>query len=124
MEILQFTLQAIAGLGILNVWLVRFSKATPYRGGDAANMTEEFAHYGLPRNGVYVIGFLKIISALGLLAGIAMPSLVLPSALLLSVLMVGALAVHAKVKDPAKKSLPAGIMLGLSLLIAVLAAQA
>lgn len=122
MDILEIILQAIAGLGILNVWLIRFSKATPYRGGNAANMTEEFAHYGLPKTGVYVIGFLKIASALGLLAGIAFPVLVLPSACVLSALMLGALAMHLKVKDPAKKSVPAGMMLGLSLVIAFLAA--
>ena len=40
--------QVIVGLGLLNVWLVRFNKSTEYRGGAAANMREEFATYGLP----------------------------------------------------------------------------
>lgn len=122
MEYVQYALQIVAGVGILNVWLLRFRRSTPYRGGNADNMTQEFTHYGLPDGSVYLIGFLKIVSALGLLGGLIIHSLILPSALLLSALMLGALAMHLKVKDPTKKFVPAGIMLVISLLIAALAA--
>lgn len=122
MEYAQYALQVIAGLGILNVWLLRFRRHTPYRGGEASTMTEEFAHYGLPTGSVYLVGFLKIVSALGLLGGLIIHSLVLPSALLLAALMLGALAMHLKVKDPAKKSIPAVTMLVISLFIAGLVA--
>ncbi len=107
MEVLQIILQLIAGLGILNVWLLRRHKPTAYRGGGATNMTEEFAAYGLPEGSVWVVGSLKILFAIGLLAGIAFPALVDPSAVGLGILMVGALLMHLKVKDPLQRSLPA-----------------
>ena len=117
MEYLQDALQLIAGLGILNVWLIRFRRKTDFRGGDAGNMAEEFRHYGLPDWSVDIVGFLKICSATGLIAGLIIPSLVVPSAILLGGLMVGALLMHLKVKDPLKKSLPAAAMLVLCGLI-------
>jgi hypothetical protein len=122
MDILQNLLQVVAALGILNVWLLRFRQSTPYRGGAARNMSEEFAHYGLPGWSLYLVGFLKIIAALGLLGGLRIHSLVVPSALLLSFLMAGALLMHIKVKDPAKKSVPAISVLVISLAIAAMAA--
>ena len=111
-------LQIIVALGLLNVWLLRFSRSTAYRGGEAKSMPEEFATYGLPAWSTYVIGILKVGSALCLIAGLWIPRIVLPSALLIGVLMSGALAMHLKVGDPLKKSLPALVMLTLSLVIA------
>ncbi len=78
-------------------------------------MQEEFAAYGLPAWFVYLIGALKIGSALALIVGIWFPVLVLPAAGLISVLMVGALSMHIKIHDSLKKSLPALGMLALSL---------
>ncbi len=118
---LQYLLQIVAGLGILNVWLLRFSQGTEYRGGMATNMSEEFVSYGLPPVAVYIVGFLKIVSAIGLLAGIFLPKLVVPSAILLAALMVGALGMHLKIKDPFKKSIPALTMLTLCVAILLLA---
>ena len=40
--------QVIAALGIFNVWIIRFGKATNWRGGDAKNLKDEFQVYGLP----------------------------------------------------------------------------
>jgi len=107
MEILQTICQLVVGLGILNVWLLRLKKKTPYRGGDASSIKEEFSVYGLPELLVWVIGAVKVSAALALLIGIALPTLVLPAALVLAVLMLGAIIMHVKVKDPAIKSLPA-----------------
>ena len=67
-------------------------------------MSEEFVVYGLPTVAVYIIGFLKIVSAIGLLAGIFLQSFVIPSAILLAALMIGAFGMHLKIKDPLKKS--------------------
>jgi len=106
MNYLQIALQVIAGLGILNVWLLRRKKPTPYRGDGALNMTEEFKAYGLPSWSVPVIGTLKVLCALGLLVGIFVPVLVDPSAAVLAGLMLGAFIVHLKVKDPLKRALP------------------
>jgi uncharacterized membrane protein YkgB len=108
-------LQLVIAFGLLNVWLIRFNKATAYRGGNARSMKEEFQAYGLPVWFVYVIGFLKITAALGLIAGLWEPRFTTPSAILVGFLMLGALAMHFKIKDSLKKSVPAAAMLILSL---------
>ena len=118
MRMFMIILQVAAAVGLLNVWLVRFHRPTEYRGGNAGSMIEEFASYGLPAWFAYVVGSLKIGAALALIAGIWVPSLVLPAAALVCMLMVGALAMHVKIGDPLKKSLPALGMLGLCLAIA------
>jgi len=108
------TLQVVVALGLLNVWLVRSRAATAYRGGSAQSLKEEFAAYGLPEWTFYVVGALKIGSAVLLLAGIWFPALIKPPALIVAALMVGALAMHAKAKDSPKKYLPAFLMLVMS----------
>ena len=105
------TLQVVVALGLLNVWLVRARSATAYRGGSAQSLKEEFATYGLPEWTFYVVGALKIGSAVLLLAGIWYPALIKPPALVVAGLMVGALAMHAKAKDAPAKYLPAFLML-------------
>ena len=109
--------QIIVGCGLLNVWLLRFNKSTAYRGGAAANMLEEFAAYGLPAWSCYLVGFLKVASALALLAGLIYPAVVLPAAIVIALLMSGAVAMHLKVGDPIKKSVPALSVLMLSAII-------
>lgn len=120
MQIVSSILQVMVALVLLDVWLLRFKKSTPYRGGDARTMKEEFAAYGLPDWTMYVVGALKVGAAVCLLAGLWMHSLVLPAAALIALLMVGAIAMHLKVHDPAKKSVPAGVLLVLSLGICLL----
>lgn len=117
MHILISGIQIAVALSLLNVWLLRFNKSTPYRGGDASSMIEEFAAYGLPGWFAYVVGFLKVAAALCLIAGLRIRSLVFPSALVIAVLMLGALAMHIKVKDPARKSIPALLLLALCICI-------
>lgn len=107
-------LQLVVGLGLLNVWLFRAKSPTSYRGGEARSLKEEFAAYGLPEMAFYIVGVLKIGSAIMLLAGIWVEALVLPAAGVVALLMVGALVMHVKVKDPAIKSLPAFLMLIMS----------
>ena len=92
-------LQLIVALGILNVWLLRPGKATPFRGGEAKNLREEFAAYGLP------FWF----------HGVAQPA-----AIGLGALMLGAFVMHLKVKDPIKKALPSIAVLAMSAAIALL----
>ncbi len=122
MEWLSLTnlLQLIVGLGLLNVWLVRGRSATSYRGGAAKTLQEEFATYGLPGFAFYLVGALKIGAAVVLLAGVWMALPAREAAGLVAVLMIGALAMHFKVGDPLIKSLPAGLMLALSGVIAAL----
>jgi len=114
---ISILLQFIVGAGLLNVWLLRAQNPTAYRGGGAQSLQEEFATYGLPDWFFYLIGFLKIGSALLLLGGIALPSLVQPGASIVVGLMLGAIAMHLKVGDEPMKSLPAALMLGMSVAI-------
>jgi len=109
--------QVVAALGLLNVWLLRANRSTAYRGGDARNMREEFAAYGLPAWMVDVVAVFKVGAALALIAGIWYRPLVLPAALLICVLMLGALAMHFRIHDPLRKSAPAAGMLALAVFI-------
>ncbi|MBC7370058.1 MAG: DoxX family protein [Bdellovibrionaceae bacterium] len=110
-------LQIIVAIGLLNVWLIRGSRATGYRGSSALNLKQEFAIYGLPAWSYYLVGALKISAAIALVVGLWFSAVGLSGALLVALLMLGALAMHLKVKDPVKKSLPAFVMLALSLTI-------
>lgn len=114
MKTLLIALQIAVALGLLNVWLLRFGQSTAYRGGEARSMQEEFANYGLPRWFMFLIGASKVAAALCLIAGLWIHSLVLPAAGLICALMVGALAMHMKVRDPWRKSLPALLVLAAS----------
>lgn len=118
MEYLIIALQVIVGLSILNVWLVQSKKATRWRGGDATTIFEEFQVYGLPAWSVYVIGTLKVILALLLIAGIWYPALKFPAASGLALLLAGSVSMHFKVGDPLIKSFPAGLFLLMCLIIA------
>jgi len=119
-DYIRMGLQLIVGLGILNVWIFRSGKSTPYRGGDAKNLREEFASYGLPFWFMCVIGVLKVGMALALLTAIWIHSLAQPAAIGLGLLMLGALAMHLKVKDPIKKALPSIVVLAMCAAIALL----
>lgn len=111
--------QIVIALGIFNVWILRVGKSTDYRGGDAKNMKEEFKVYGLPGWFMPVIGTVKLILAAALMVGIWYPVLTTPAAGAMALLMFGALGMHVIVKDPIKKSLPASVMLILSLIVAL-----
>jgi len=111
---LNILLQVILGLGLLNVWLLRSSRATAFRGGDSTSLRQEFAAYGLPTWFFYLVGALKLGCAVSLLVAIWVPELLQPAVGLLVLLMLGALAMHVKVNDPPIKSLPAALMLLMS----------
>ncbi len=114
---LKTVAQLIVALGLLNVWVIRFNKLTPFRGGQATSMKEEFAVYGLPGLALYLVGGLKVLAAVLLIAGLWIPALVPPAAAVVSALMVGAIVMHLKVSDPMLKSVPALSVLALSLFI-------
>lgn len=117
METVGIIAQIIVALGIFNVWLLRYNRSTPWRGGDAANMKEEFEVYGLPGWLVGVVGGLKVLFAVLLIVGIWWPVVTNAAALGVALLMLGAVSMHVKVRDPLEKSLPAFSMLVLSLII-------
>lgn len=120
MSYIIIALQLIVGLGILNVWLLRSGKVTPFRGGNAKTLREEFAAYGLPFWFMCVVGVLKVGLAFALLAGLWIHSLTQPAAIGLGLLMLGAFVMHLKVKDPMKKALPSIVVLAMCAAIALL----
>ena len=120
MDYLLIALKLIVALGILNTWLLRSGKATPYRGKDAKTMREEFAVYGLPFPFFCLIGILKVGLALALLASLWIPGVAPKAAIGMGVLMLGALVMHLKVKDPISKALPSLAVLAMCIAIALL----
>lgn len=110
-------LQVIVAIGLLNVWLLRGEKQTRYRGGEARTLKEEFSVYGLPVWFFYLVGFLKVLSALLLLIGLFFPEVVLFASLIVTFLMLGAVCMHFKVSDPILKAVPASMMMLMSTLI-------
>lgn len=113
-------LQVVVGLGLLNVWLVRAKSSTAFRGGSAQSLREEFSAYGLPDWVFFLVGALKIGSGVLLIVGIWVPEVVRPAAETVAILMVGALTMHAKVRDPLIKFLPAFLMLSMAVAIVLL----
>tara|TARA_B100000963_G_C22542004_1_gene632624 strand:- start:672 stop:1061 length:390 start_codon:yes stop_codon:yes gene_type:complete len=102
---------------VTNVWLFRFNKETPYRGGNAKNMIEEFATYGLDTNIMYLVGSLKIIASLGLIIGLLKTKISVYSSILMAILMTGAIYFHFKISDPFIKYFPSILMLACSIFI-------
>ena len=125
-------IKLIIGLGLINVWVLRYNKKTEYRGGTANNMLEEFHSYGLSRSFMFLIGFFKISLSLvlilsvlisdltfGFLGGINLSSIVFYGLCLMSVVMVGSILMHLKINDPFKKSIPAFLMFLMSTVLII-----
>ena len=111
--------QLIVSLSVLKVWLINHRQPTMWRGGDSMTMKEEFSAYGLPDWMMYTVGGLKVAFSIGLIAGIWIPEIIQFSALGIAFFMFFAILMHIKVNDPLYKSLPAGIFLTLTVLIAL-----
>lgn len=104
-------LQVLIGVALLNVWLLRAGNSTAYRGGGAQSLKQEFVEYGLPAAMFYVVGALKVIAGVILLAGLWWQLPVALATAVVAALMVGAIAMHIKTKDPVRKSVPAAVIL-------------
>jgi uncharacterized membrane protein YphA (DoxX/SURF4 family) len=117
MEIFVSIIQLIIALTILNVWLLRRNRATPYRGGNASNLIEEFKTYGLPEWSVYVVGGFKVLLALFLFVGLWAPTATKIGSIGLAVFMLGAFVMHVRVNDRIKRALPSLIVLILCLFV-------
>jgi hypothetical protein len=113
------TIKIIIAISVINVWLFRVKKSTVWRGNNTDNMKDEFKAYGLPEWSMYIVGALKVLLSLGLLLSIYFNQLEIVSALGIAFLMLVAIAMHIKIGDPIKKSLPAFIFLSLSLIVAL-----
>jgi len=118
-ESLILIAQLTVSLSVLKVWLINFRQPSMWRGGSSMSMKEEFHAYGLPDWMLYTVGTLKVAFSLGLIAGIWIPEVIRFSALGIAFFMFLAIIMHIKVNDPLYKSLPAGIFLALTVLIAL-----
>ncbi|MEO0526910.1 MAG: DoxX family protein [Bacteroidota bacterium] len=119
MEYLTLAFKIFIFISIINVWFIRFNKRTSWRGGEASNMREEFVTYGLSETMMYLVGGLKVLSATALLVSIWVPIITPYAAGVMVVLMACAIAMHLRVNDSLKKSIPAFIFLTLSILLII-----
>lgn len=117
MSLLAFISQLIIAFGIYNVWLLRTNKSTAWRGGDAKTMEEEFKVYGLSPTFMKIVGACKLFFATCLIIGIWYPKFASIAALVMASLMLAAVLMHARVRDPVRKALPAASLLLLSLVV-------
>ncbi len=117
MDYLSIILKCIVGLSILNVWLLRTGKSSQWRGGNANNLKQEFANYGLSETTMKIVGTIKCLLAIALLVSIFYPVLEFYSALGIAIMMAGAIMMHLKIGDELKKSFPAFLFLAISVLI-------
>ncbi|WP_168731294.1 DoxX family protein [Robertkochia marina] len=117
MNYLIIAVKVLLFISIINVWFFRFGKETPWRGGDAVSMRDEFEVYGLSVTTMVIVGALKVLLAILLLVSIWMPDLAIPAALGMAFLMLGAITMHFKVGDPVMRSFPAFSFFLLSVMI-------
>jgi hypothetical protein len=118
MNQISTVVQIIIAAGIVNVWLLRFGKSTPYRPEGANSLKEEFAKYGLPDAVRVAVGGAKLTLAALLVAGIWYPQVAAWAGAGMAVLMLGAIGFHVRVGDPPVKSLPALLMFVMSAFVA------
>ena len=118
MDTLVMALQIVIEIVIFEVWIFRPNLDTNYRAGNAKNIVEEFAVYGLPKWSVYVVGATKLTLALALIVGIWYTQLAQYAVMGMGILMVGALICHLKTRDdPLSRAAPASIMLVMCFLV-------
>ncbi|MBT8203766.1 MAG: DoxX family protein [Eudoraea sp.] len=120
MEYLAIAFKLIIFISIINVWFFRFNNPTPYRGGGAKSMKEEFEVYGFSPAIMYLIGALKVLFATALVASYWYPDLSTPAAAGMGVLMLGAIFMHLRANDPNIRSFPALLFFLLSVGIIVI----
>jgi hypothetical protein len=117
MEYVEIVIKLVIGLSVLNVWLLRANRPTQWRGANAQSLKEEFKAYGLSIGMMRVVGAIKILLSLLLLASILYQPLEKIGAIGMAIMMAGAVLMHIRIKDALKRSLPAFIFLCLSLLV-------
>lgn len=117
METVIIVLKSVVSFSILNVWLLRYNRPSQWRGGNSKSLLEEFHAYGLSTQLAYVVGFIKVALSVLLLISIFWEPATFFAATGIILMMAGAIAMHFKIQDPIKKSLPAILFLSLSVLI-------
>ena len=120
LDYLSILLKLIIFFSLMNVWFVRFSKPTPYRGGNARSMKEEFDVYGISPAGMYAVGAIKVLLAMLLIFSIWQDFYSIPAAGGMGIMMLGAIAMHIKVDDPGIRSFPAVLFLLMCVVIVLI----
>ncbi len=120
LEYLSIAFKVIIFISIINVWFFRFNKPTPYRGGGAKSMKEEFEVYGFSPSIMYLIGTLKVLFATVLVVSIWHFEFSTPAAGGMGILMLGAIFMHFRANDPNIRSFPALLFFLLSLGIIII----
>ena len=118
MDNVHYLLCLAMGIALLSVWLFRFAKPSPYSGGVAKDLAEEFSDYELPLRLVWIIGTLKVTAAVALILSIFILRLTLSATALISITMAGAIAMHVRIRDRLIKSVPLGELLVMTLVVA------
>ena len=114
MDLLPGMVQVFVAVAMFDVWLLRYDRPLRARGGNAKTMVEEFRVYGLPDWFRQLVRVLKLGSGVLMVVGIWYPPAALVAGLVLVVLMGGAIAMHAKIRDPLLKWMPATLFFLLS----------
>ena len=117
MEYLDIAIKLVVGLSVLNVWLLRANKETPWRGGSAKSLKEEFKAYGLSESQMRLVGSIKIILAVLIIVSIFYEPVETIGAGGMALMMAGAISMHVKISDPLNRSLPALTFLVLSVAV-------
>lgn len=113
-------LSLLVSIVVLSAWSFRLNQPSVFRGGDAVNMSEEFAVYGLNDGIMITVGVVKIILALLLLlGGLKFPALIKPSAVGMSLFMIAAVYFHFSISDGMIPTLPAASMLLCCLILVI-----
>jgi hypothetical protein len=107
MHLLVVCPQVIVACSVAFVWIAHFP-----------NVVAEFHEYGLPDWVRTVVGAVKIALSTLLIAAVWYPALAMIPALLMAGLMGCALLAHWRVHHAWSKSVPAGLLLVLSLFVA------
>ena len=109
--------QLAVAVTVITVWTYRYDRETAWRGGDARSMKEEFDVYGLPAWVLSLTRVTKLSLAALLIVGVWMSEAAALGAAGMAAMMAVAVAMHVKVGDSARKSVPAFLMLVLCVVV-------
>ena len=111
MKVLYKCLILLVSFSVICAWF-KINLASPFRGGGAATMLEEFEAYGLNFNIMVMVGISKVTTAVLLLVGLYFKEkLVVPAATVMGFFMLAAIYFHISINDPIIPTVPSTLML-------------
>ena len=109
MEITTIVIQILLGLAFLG--------ASDSKLAGVKSQRADFGRFGYPQWFMFLTGILELTGALGMIVGVFLPLWRAPAGLLLAAVMGGAVLTHVRVRDPAKKMMPAAVLFLLGLAV-------